>query len=199
MRWLPILQSATIALLLAGRSFGQPASVPSDEVERMPAFKVSEPRAGDFLIQWGPYEKKPIGTIIELTGSGPTRMWLLQWPRKNLRSDPPPVKTALYLGAAFRGRGLKSGDEIVSISGKLLTEMKPYEPLKRFLAAVGDPDKMSVEVEVQSKGEKGVRKVIVTKAPFNEVIVTKKPVELLSPIIPLPEPTVPASEPRDKK
>ena len=94
---------------------------------------------------------------------------------------------------------MKSGDEIVRVSGKLVADMKPGECVELFLASVNNLDKKSVELEVQAKGEKGVRKVTVTKAPFYEVVVaTQKPVLPFTPLPP-PIPNSSAQESRDAK
>jgi hypothetical protein len=100
----------------------------------------------------------------------------------------------MWIDAAYRGRGLRDGDEIMSISGKMLKDMKPGACVNLFRIAAADSEKKGVEIEVLAKGEKTTRKVIVTKAPFNEVLVTKSPIDTQVPsLLPLPEPV-----PRDK-
>lgn len=178
MRWFRLTLVFVSSLTAALASEEQPPPASPEAVEHLPAFKVTEPRAGDFLLHYGPIERNVGGPPREVRYLGPTRMWLTQWPRpKGVRGGASlPPNTAMYVGAAYRGRGLKDGDEIMSISGKLLTEMKPGECEKFFRDAVHYSEKKNAEIEVRAKGEKGVRQITLTKAPFNEVVVTKQPI-----------------------
>jgi hypothetical protein len=200
-RWFTISLMTGCGLLSAAWGRENVASDSPDDIQHLPTFIVAEPRDDDFLLRDGPVVRNTDGTSRLLQYSGPTRMWLIQWPgKKNSPPFQPPIPSsecARYMGSRFRGHGLKSGDEIVRISGKSVAEMPPGECIKLFLTSVNDPEKKGVEVEVQAKGEKGVRKVTVTKVRFNEVIVvTPNPV---LPLTPLPLPISSAPEPRAAK
>jgi hypothetical protein len=120
------------------------ASVPDagSPAIKLPPVSVEASRNGDFYL------------LIDVQ---PTRhMWLM--------ADPRAVETPAM--RRFRGKGLRDGDEIVRIAGRDLADMAPDECLRVFHQAMKKPKTgaWTVEVDVQAKGEKVTRKIILIQA-----------------------------------
>lgn len=67
----------------------------------------------------------------------------------------------------FRSGSLQSGDQVVSIEGKLLTDMQPYEGRK--LLSFSEPGK-KIALEVRQPGSKHIRKAVVVRIDSSEEI-----------------------------
>jgi len=60
----------------------------------------------------------------------------------------------------FRSVSLKSGDQVVAIEGKMVTDMKPNEG--RRLLSFAEPGK-KISVEVRQPGSKAIRKAVIVR------------------------------------
>lgn len=147
---------------LTGSVCGADATSEQTKAVKLPPMVVGESRAEAFYIRFEEGEVTRLW-FASLDGSSPEPKLASASGRSR-----PGTKTRGYL-VAFRSFGVRSGDEIISINGKLVAGMVTREWTRALWSSSDEPP---VTVEVRAPGAKVVRSVSVV--PQNSVALGAK-------------------------
>jgi hypothetical protein len=127
-----------------------------DQAVRLPPVEVVTSREEDFVLR-----------IDHIPG---TRIWLR-----------PVTRDTMLAAPRYHGRGLKAGDEIVSIDGQPLKEMQPGRALREFHRfskyALPTLQRDFMDIEVRAPGSRTMRKVRLVRTAQADSPLVEKPSE----------------------
>lgn len=136
--------------LLALTTFASGAEPPAAPIAKLPPVVVDEFRGGEFFLH-----------------SEGARLFFIAFDER------PDLRNASSALPRFRGRDLRSGDEIIRVNGQTVAEIGRRESVGLLYRVISRPSVKSVQVEVRAKGTKILRTLTVFPSPRPEIASTR--------------------------